>query len=151
MERSIRRIESDNQKQTFASFEFEGEYYRRNRRTPSSIDTRFGAVSFERWFFQNTQPQSPGIAPLDLRLGIVARRMTPALAEVTGRLAADLPQQAALAMLHERFAIKPSVEAYRRVVADLATQVRGVHDEEAVAQLIQWIEQADMLNRLDGL
>lgn len=71
-----------------------------------------------------------------MRLGIVARRMAPALAEVTGRLAADLPQQATLEMLHERFAIKPSVEAYRRVVVDLATQVRGVHDEEAVAQLI---------------
>ena len=127
-ERSIRRIESDNRDQTVASFEFGGEHYRRNRRTLNSIDTRFGAVSFERWFFQNTQPESPGIAPLDLRLGIVARRMTPALAEVTCRLAADLPQQAALAMLHERFAIKPSVEAYRRVVADLATQVRCVHD-----------------------
>ena len=35
-------------------------------------------------------------------------------------------------MLAERFSITPSVEAYRRVVADLATQVRTVHDEEAV-------------------
>ena len=68
--------------------------------------------------------------------------MTPALAEVTGRLAADMPQQATLDMLAERFAVRPSVEAYRRVVADLATQVRTVHDEAAIEQLIEWIEQA---------
>lgn len=68
--------------------------------------------------------------------------MTPAVAEVTGRLAADMPQQAARDMSAERFGITPSVEAYRRVVADLATQVRSVHDEEAVEQLLQWIEEA---------
>jgi hypothetical protein len=68
--------------------------------------------------------------------------VTPALAEVMGRLAADLPQQAALEMLAERFAVRPSVESYRRTIADLATQVRTVHDDEAIAQLIEWIEQA---------
>lgn len=142
LQRTIRRVESDDKDQTVSSFEFQGEHYRRNRRTSNSIDTRFGPISFQRWFFQNTQSESPGIAPLDVRLGVVAQRMTPALAEVTGRLAADLPQQAALEMLHERFAVKPSVDAYRRVVADLATQVRCVHDEEAIKQLIEWIEQA---------
>jgi hypothetical protein len=124
LQRTISRVESDNRDHTVASFEFGGENYRRNRRTPNAIDTRFGAITFERWFFQNTQRESPGIAPLDVRLGIVARRMTPALAEVTARLAADLPQQATLDVLAERFAVRPSVEAYRRVVADLATQVR---------------------------
>ncbi len=142
MQRTIRRLESDIPSQTASSFVFNGEHYRRNRRTTNTIDTRFGSISYQRWFFQNTQPNSPGIAPLDVRLGIVAARMTPALAEVTGRLAADLPQQAALAMLRERFSVKPSVEAYRRVVAGLATQVRNVHDEEAIKQLIQWIQEA---------
>lgn len=68
--------------------------------------------------------------------------MTPALAEVTGRLAADMPQQAALEILNERFAIRLSVSAYRRVVAELATQVRCVHDDEALAQRVEWIELA---------
>ena len=142
MQRTIRRIESVGRDQTVSSFEFNGESYRRNRRTANTIDTRFGSISFDRWYFQNTQSGSPGIAPLDMRLGIVAGRMTPALVEVTGRLAADLPQQAARNMLAERFSVAPSVEAYRRVVADLATQVRSVHDEEAIKQLLQWIEQA---------
>jgi hypothetical protein len=142
MQRTLRNLESDDREQTVSSFSFDGQSYRRNRRTTNTIDTRFGAISFERWFFQNTQSESPGIAPLDARLGIVAKRMTPALAEVTARLAADLPQQAAREMLAERFSVTPSIEAYRRVVADLATQVRSVHDEEAVKQLVQWIQEA---------
>lgn len=141
-QQTIRRIESEQRDETVASFQFDGEHYRRNRRTTNSIDTRFGSITFERWFFQNTQRESPGIAPLDVRLGIVAKRMTPALAEVTGRLAADSPQQATLDMLAERFAVRPSVQAYRRVIADLATQVRCVHDDEAIAQLTEWIQQA---------
>ena len=142
MQRTIRNIESADREQTLSSFDFDGQGYRRNRRTTNTIDTRFGVISFDRWYFQNTQPGSPGIAPLDVRLGIVAKRMTPALAEVTGRLAADLPQQAARDMLTERFGVTASVDAYRRVIADLATQVRCVHDEEATKQLILWIEQA---------
>lgn len=141
-QRTLRRVESDQRDPTVSSFDFDGQSYRRNRRTPKKIDTRFGVVSLERWFFQNTQAESPGIAPLDVRLGLVASRMTPALAEVVGRLAADLPQQAALDMLAERFAVRPGVEAYRRTVAELATQVRTVHDDEAIAQLIEWVEQA---------
>lgn len=143
MQQTIGKVESVERAETVSSFDFDGQSYRRNRRTANTIDTRFGAISFERWYFQNTQSESSGIAPLDVRLGIVAKRMTPALAEVTGRLAADLPQQAAREMLAERFSATPSVEAYRRVVADLATQVRTVHDEEAIKQLLEWIEQAE--------
>jgi hypothetical protein len=147
MQRTIRNIESNDRDQTVSSFNFGDESYRRNRRTTCTIDTRFGAISFDRWYFQSTQAKTPGIAPLEVRLGIVAGRMTPALAEVTGRLAADLPQQAARDMLAQRFGVTPSVEAYRRVVADLATQVRGVHDQEAIGQLIDWIKEA---RRSDG-
>ncbi|QDU92449.1 hypothetical protein [Lignipirellula cremea] len=98
------------------------------------IDTRLGKISYERWFFQNRSPRSPGVPPLDVRLGVIAGRKTPALAEVTGRLAAYLPQQAALHMLQERFAVQPSVDAYRRVIAELTTPVRGVQDEKAIQQ-----------------
>ena len=142
MQRTIQEIESIHRDQTVSSFDLDGESYRRNRRTANTIDTRFGPISYERWYFQNTQARTPGIAPLDVRLGIVAGRMSPALAEVTGRLAADLPQQAAREMLAERFSVTPSVEAYRRVIADLATQVRSVHDDEATRQLIAWIDEA---------
>ncbi|QDU92726.1 hypothetical protein Pla8534_04740 [Lignipirellula cremea] len=123
LQQTIRRLESPLREQTVASFVWNGEHYRRNRRTANTIDTSFGTIAYERWFFQNRSSRSPGVAPLDVRLGVIAGRMTPALAEVACRLAADLPQPAALHMLQERFTVKLSVDAYRRVIAELATQV----------------------------
>ncbi len=141
-ERALREVESSDQAKAVSSFEFAGQHYRRNRRTPKSIDTRFGVITVERWFYQNRQAEMPGIAPLDVRLGLFADRMTPALAEVTGRLAADMPQQATLDILAERFAVRPGVDAYRRIIADIASQVRTVHDNVAIEKLCEWIEQA---------
>lgn len=141
-ERTLRRIESSDQADVVSSFEFAGQHYRRNRLTSNRIDTRFGVITVERWFYQNRQAEMPGIAPLDVRLGLFADRMTPALAEVTGRLAADMPQQATLDILAERFAVRPGVDAYRRIIADIAGQVRTVHDDVAIEKLCNWIEQA---------
>lgn len=124
------------------SFQFAGQTYRRNRRTRKNLDTRFGVVTLKRWFYQNTQPSMPGLAPLDVRLGLFADRMTPALAEVTGRLAADMTQQATLDMLEERFGVRPGVAAYRRVLADIAHRVRIEHDDVASEKLSEWIELA---------
>ena len=142
MEWVLGRVESDDPAVAPSSIEFAGQKYRRNRRTTKIIDTRFGSVMVNRWFYQNTQPAMPGIAPLDVRLGLFANRMTPALAEVTGRLTADMTQQAALDMLQERFNVRPGVEAYRRIVADIATRVRTEHDDVAVEKLVEWIEEA---------
>ncbi|MGB7951081.1 MAG: transposase [Candidatus Binatia bacterium] len=110
--------------------------------TNKTIDTRFGQLTLSRWFFQNTLPGEPGIAPLDLRLGLFAGRMTPGLAEVTGRLAADMPQQMVLEVLQERFHVTPGVGTLRRVVGDLAEQVRAHHDQAAIERLSQLMKQA---------
>ena len=140
VEWTLARIESPEPSDAAASFEWAGQTYRRNRRTSKTIDTRFGGVTIERWFYQNTETGSPGLAPLDVCLGLFGDRMTPALAEVTGRLAADMPQQAALDMLAERFAVRPGVAAYRRIVADIAGRVRAEHDDVAIEKLSEWIE-----------
>jgi hypothetical protein len=68
--------------------------------------------------------------------------MTPALAEATGRLAADMPQQAVLETLRERFNITPGVGTLRRVVSDLAERVRAHHDPAAIERLGQLMEKA---------
>ena len=128
---AFRRIESRDPAAVASSFEFAGQTYRRNRRTQKQIDTRFGVITIKRWFYQNVQAQAAGLAPLDVRLGLFANRMTPALAEVTGRLAADLTQTAARDQLRERFGSTPGVAAYRRIVADIASQVRTEHDDAA--------------------
>lgn len=139
---TLQEIESIDAADIVPSFELNGETYRRNRRTKRTIDTRFGAVTIERWFYQNTETGSSGMAPLDVCLGLFADRMTPALAEVTGRLAADMTQQAALDMLAERFAVRPGVAAYRRIVWDIAGQVRTEHDDVAIEKLSEWIQEA---------
>lgn len=142
LQATLRSIETDRREQVPARIGWRGETFRRNRLTTKTIDTRFGQITFRRWFFQNTLPGEPGIAPLDLRLGLFGGRVTPALAEVVGRLAADLPQQAVLDVLRERFAVTPGVATLRNVVRDLAEQVRGHHDDVAIQRLSQLLEQA---------
>jgi hypothetical protein len=142
LQATLRQLETDRSEEMPARIHWQGRAYRRNRRTNRTFDTRFGQITMARWFFQSVEPGEPGIAPLDLRLGLVAGRMTPATAEVVGRLAADLPQQAVLEVLRERFAITPGVATLRRVVSNLAEQVRRHHDEAAIQRLTGLIKEA---------
>lgn len=138
----LRELETDRAEATPARIDWQGRAYRRNRMTRKTIDTRFGQITLRRWFYQSVEPGEPGIAPLDLRLGLFAGRMTPAAAEAAGRLAADLPQQGVLEALRERFAITPGVATLRRVIRDLAEKARTHHDEAAIERLAELIEKA---------
>lgn len=142
LQSTLRSIETDRRELVPARIDWQGNTFRRNRMTTKTIDTRFGQITFRRWFFQNIQPGEPGIAPLDLRLGLFGGRVTPALGDVVGRLSADLPQQAVLEMLRERFAVTPGVATLRRVVRDLAEQVRSHHDDVAIERLGELLEKA---------
>lgn len=142
LQSTLQQLETKRAEDVPARLDWQGHSYRRNRQTQKTIDTCFGPVTFRRWFFQNAEAGEPGMAPLDLRLGLLAGRMTPAAAEATGRLAADLPQQAMLESLRERFAITPGVATVRRVVSDLAEKVRVHHDEAAIERLTDLLEQA---------
>ncbi len=142
LEMTLRRIESDQPDQVTRKFQWQEQTFRRNRRTSKTIETRFGTITLQRWFYQSNQSGEPDLAPLDVRLGLVAGRVTPGVAEVTGRLAADMPQSAVLAVLEERFSIRPGVGTLRRVIADLAESVRTVHDQVAIEKLRELIQLA---------
>jgi hypothetical protein len=142
LQSTLQQLETGRAEDVPTRIDWQGQSYRRNRMTSKTIDTRFGPVTFRRWFFQNAEAGEPGMAPLDLRLGLLAGRMTPAAAEATGRLAADLPQQAVLEALRERFAIMPGVATVRRVVSALAEKVRMHHDEAAIERLTDLIQEA---------
>ena len=101
----------------------------------------FGSVTIRRWFYQRGEPGSPGIDPLNVRLGLFADRMTLDLTEVTARLAADMTPRATLDMLDERFTVRPGVEAYRRIVVDIAIELRTEQGQAAIDQLDAWIRQ----------
>lgn len=138
----LRQLEPDEKDKVPARISWQGHDYRRNRMTDKTIDTRFGQITLRRWFYQNSLTGEAGIAPLDLRLGLFGGRMTPALAEVVGRLASDMPQQMVLEVLRERFHVTPGVGTLRRVVSDLAEQVRAHHDQAAIERLSQLMQKA---------
>ena len=143
MEFTFGRVETEDRSHVPTRIQFQGESYRLNRQTNKNIDTRFGPVRVKRWFYQANTTGAAGMAPLDVRLGLVAGRMTPAVAEVTGRLLADMPQQATLETLQQRFGITPGVGTLRRVTEDLGGRVRVHHDQAAVDKIVQWIDQAE--------
>lgn len=103
LEHTLRNIETDDRADVPKRIDWQGEIYRLNRKTNKQIDTRFGSIGVHRWYYQALSSGVPGLAPLDLCLGLIAGRMTPALAEVVGRLVADMPQQAVLLELGSRF------------------------------------------------
>jgi len=73
----------------------------------------------ESWLYQNEWFFVRDVAAMDLRLGLVDNRVSPALAHKLGRLAADLPQQPAIQQLAEQFDVHFSVDTYRSVVESL--------------------------------
>lgn len=91
-----------------------------------------GAVVIRRWFNPCAEPVAHRTVPRDVRLGLFADRMTPALAKVNGRLATDLTQQSALDMRSDRFAVRPEINAYRRSVAAIASAARPQHDQPEI-------------------
>ncbi len=111
-----------------------------------SIETRLGTVEYCRWVYQNGLFFVRDVAAMDLRLGLIDDRVSPALAHKLGRLAADLPQQPAIEQLAEQFNVFFSVDSYRRVVECLSYEVRFLHDKVAIEQLAQWIDDASKTN-----
>lgn len=140
LQQTVNRVESPERPGPMV---WEHRKFRPNRRTFRTMETGLGTIQYQRWFFQaEFSFFVKGIAPLDQRLGLVGDRVSPGVAHKLGRLAADLPQQPALEQLREQFNVSLSVDAYRRVVEHLSDEVRFLHDDAAIEQLLQWIEQA---------
>ena len=66
-----------------------------------TMETRVGTIRYQRWIHQNEYFWVRPVAPLDQRLGLIGDRISPGVAHKLGRLAADLPQQSAIAQLRE--------------------------------------------------
>jgi len=116
--------------------------YRRNRKTPRWIACLFGTIRLWRCVYQAVVPEETGIFPLEHALGVVMHLATPALADVAGRLAAELTQQQTLDVLRERHGVSWSVGSLRKVVAVLADRFAPLRQEAQVAQLMAWLRKA---------
>ena len=116
--------------------------YRRNRKTRSTISTLFGKVRVRRFIYQALEAGESGIFPLELALGLTAGQATPALADVVGRLIADLPQQQTLAVLQERYRLCWSVATLRKVTEALARTLEPLRHDAQVTYLVDLLQKA---------
>jgi hypothetical protein len=117
--------------------------FRRNRKTPNEIATLFGPIVLRRCFYQSVEPGERGLAPLERRLGIVARLATPALADETARLNADMTQFQTCQMLQHRHDVKWSHGTLRRVVAAMAQNYAPLRHEAQVQRLIELLKKSE--------
>ncbi len=116
--------------------------YRRNRKTPRTVACLFGPITLCRCVYQALAPGEAGIFPLEYALGLVAHAATPALADVAGRLVAELTQQQTLAVLRERHNVSWSVGLLRKVTAALADGFAPLRHAAQLAQLLVWLRKA---------
>ena len=117
--------------------------FRRNRKTKNEIATWFGPVVLQRCFYQSVEQGEPGLAPLERRLGVVARLATPALGDEAARLNADLTQQQTREALATRHSVKWSHGTLRRVVQAMAQHYAPLRHEAQAERLIEWLEKAE--------
>lgn len=140
LERTVNQLESSSRPEAVT---WEHRIFRPYARRERAMATRLGVIRYRRWLHRSEYSFFvKGIAPLDKRLGLTGNRVSPGVAHKLGRLAADLPQQAAIAELHEQFGVRLSVDAYRGVVEHLACEIQFRHDEAAIDQLREWIDHA---------
>jgi hypothetical protein len=116
--------------------------FRRNRKTPNTIATRFGAIVLWRVYYQSVEPGEPGMAPLERRLGVVARSATPALADEAAQLNADQTQAQTCQVLERRFGVRWSQGTLRRVVAAMAQHYAPLRHHAQVDKVIEWLRRA---------
>lgn len=116
--------------------------FRRNRKTPNQIATLFGPIALRRCIYQATEPGEPGLAPLERRLGVVARLATPALADATAQLNAELTQQQTRQTLERRHGVDWSDGTLRRVVAAMAQHYAPLRHEAQVERLLALLQKA---------
>jgi hypothetical protein len=117
--------------------------YRRNRQTPHDVFCLFGRLRLRRWIYQAVTAGEPGLCPLEQALGIVAGLATPAVADVVGRLSAELTQEQTLAVLKERYGVCWSVGSLRKVTAALAEALAPLTHEAQVGYLLDLLRKAD--------
>jgi hypothetical protein len=136
-------LEPDDRHLMPAHLRFDGDWYRRRAQTPNrSVATLFGTITLGRYLYQPIHGIERAIFPLELRLGLVAGRATPALAERVARAAADSPQETVRADLRRDHGVAWSVATLRAVIAATWDGMAPQMHAAQVAQVLRWLEQA---------
>jgi hypothetical protein len=128
----------------FASFD--NNLYKRRDHSPrrAGIGTLFGVILLMR---RRYEPCDVGVGltcifPLEMRLGIVAGKATPALASRLGAWTAQYTQETVRSLLAEEQHVSWSVETIRKVVADLSHHLAPLTHAAQVACLLELLAKA---------
>ena len=125
---------------------FDNDIYRRRARSPRrhGIATLFGIVALVRLRYEpcDTGLGLASIFPLEMRLGVVAGKATPALASRVGAWTAQYTQATVRQLLHEEHHVSWSVETVRNVAERLRAGLAPLRHDAQVDYLLQLLEQA---------
>jgi hypothetical protein len=116
--------------------------YRRRFKSPNRVDSTFGTLTLRRWLYEPRESGERCLFPLDLLLGLVAGRATPALADRVGRLVAQHPQRTVLRLLEEENGLQWSHALLRKVSALLAEVMEDNRQSAQIKQLLAWLKEA---------
>jgi len=140
------RLESEDPDHAAPLLSFEGSLFRRRDRSPRrcGIATLFGIITFWRIRYE---PCDAGLGlasifPLEMRLGIVAGKATPALANRVGVLTAQYTQETVRRLLAEEQGVSWSVETLRKVAADLSSGLAPLRHDAQVQEVLSWLQKA---------
>jgi hypothetical protein len=123
-------------------FLWDGEYYRRRKKSPlRNLNCLFGPIALRRFYYQPLERYGRGLFPLEIQLGIVAGVATPALADTVARLAADLTQRQTLDRLRQQ-GVTWGTRTLRKVVAAMADSMSEHRHQAQVQSLLSWLSKA---------
>jgi hypothetical protein len=122
---------------------YDDDWYRRRAKTPNrTVATLFGTITLGRYLYQHLHGVERSIFPLEIRLGLVAGRATPALAERTAFAATDATQEVVRAALRRDHGVAWSVATLRGVIAATWEGMAPQAQAAQVTRVLAWMEQA---------
>jgi hypothetical protein len=141
LEHTLNTLEPAEAEQVPEELKVGGTHYRRRGKSPRTVDSTFGRLQLWRWLYEPRTAGERCLFPLELLIGLVAGRCTPALADRVGRLVAQYQQRVALRMLQEENGVKWSHAMLRETAAEVAAIVGGHRHKAQRKQVIAWLRQ----------
>lgn len=143
MEWTLNNVEPSTPEKAPPRLDFEGQEYRRKPKSSNrDLGTLFGSVQLNRLLYEPLERGERSIFPLEINLGVVARRATPALAERVAEWATQETQDALRAILERDHHLTWSVSTLRNVTAATSDGMAPQLHTAQVAQLLKWLDQA---------
>jgi len=139
----LNRLEPTDRRRMPKHYIWDGEYYRLRDSSPMrNLNCLFGPITLHRFCYSPLETVGRCLFPLEVQLGITLDVATPALADIVGRLAADMTQRQVLSVLRDRHGVYWGSGTLRKVTAGVA-ETMGEHRHLAqVEKLLEWLRQA---------